>query len=303
MYVTTVLLATAGTSAFGQPGTNGGYGLSSCFPLISSGNTHGSFNMLNVAPFRFIYGSNTTTHPDFVQFEYYDKNGLYIVPMYGESGLTDGLFMRTYHPNIGDLVTLKTFEPINEVWISNTNQFTIPIDVRTMVIKTYSWTGQGSERTLEPNNNNITLTFVEIGDAFTLSPWDASDDCMTFSNGAARLNTVLDGFCGRIINTKLSSPNPNPNEYWGSNFSLDVEFGHDPNFNGAVSSSDWCAQCDGVQAPYNFPNPIPCGCVTFELEAKMTPCPTAPEWCEDISIQIPYNICCTCDTRELPPND
>lgn len=64
----------------------------------------------------------------------------------------------------------------------------------------------------------------------------------------------------------------------------------------------------GGVAPISLnPNPIPCGCITFDLEITIKPCdgmPSPP--CEDKILETiyPFTLCCSCVIRKNDiPND
>lgn len=302
-----VLLVTS-TASFGQ-GTTGttssGYNIQSCYHVLNPSNSNPTLNVLNTGGFKFNYSNNAGARPDYVKIVTYDKSGVFMGFNYHSMGIADGTFHIAQHPVHGDLVAVMGYDVYEDLWVKNNNTFTFPEGAESVEITTYHWTGNVGQETLDESSYKLTFNLIDPSQAFSLDPTEQG--CFTFDNFTIGYSHILDGFCGYLSNPKLSiAPPPPTGSGWNANFTQQLFFNtqttiNQPHWQGGTS---WCDDaCTGVTAPHYISDPVPCGCVDFDVTVELTPCPTADADCPIVEIKLPISICCDCDVREISPQN
>ncbi len=162
----------------------------------------------------------------------------------------------------------------------------------------------GAINTTPTGSTKINLV-NSVEEAFVMNPDDGAN-CYTFTPFSYNVNSILDNLCSPDIDIKFQLPSGSMNAGffppgWSVSKQLDNDGDGSDFFN--TPNGTWCDQCIGVTAPYNAPNPVPCGCLNFEVVISIEPCNNAPTDCEPLEMSFQIEVCCSCDVRETPPND
>lgn len=300
-----VLLVTS-TASYGQ-GTTGttsaGYNIQSCYHVLNPSNSNPTLNVLNTGGFKFNYSNNAGARPDYVKIVTYDKSGVFMGFNYHSMGIADGTFHIAQHPVHGDLVAVMGYDVYVDLWVKNNNTFTFPEGAESVEITTYHWTGNVGQETLDESSYKLTFNLIEPSQAFSLDPTEQG--CFTFDNFLANISHNLSGFCGNITQTQIESKPPFPGgSGWDETYIEPIVLGRSTSLRQPVNSEGktWCQQEVNTQTTDgNFPDPVPSGCLEFNLKFKITPCSSADAECPDIELSLPITICCKCDVRPIGP--
>jgi|GEM_PF-1976784 len=300
-----VLLACSSLPTLAQGPSSIGYSLSSCFHTLTPNNTGKTLNVLNLGEFHFDYTSNAGAQPDFIRIRLYDNTGEVIGYEYEHMGLGDDIYNVSRHPDYGMLVAVHGLDVWKEKWLVNKNAFIFSDYVGSVEITMYHWTGDKGSRTLDPSLYQLKLNFVSPDEAF--APKSNNAPCLTFDNFDLGIDQPLNGFCGRFRSPQLTPRRPIPDgSGWNPNNNYDVVFGQhisipQPQTDNGVS---WCDDERTKQnASPTAPNPVPSGCINFDLKYELEPCANANANCPTVDIIKTISVCCTCDVRPIGPSN
>ncbi|HTN16729.1 MAG TPA: T9SS type A sorting domain-containing protein [Chitinophagaceae bacterium] len=151
---------------------------------------------------------------------------------------------------------------------------------------------------------SLTIDFIGVNEAFKIQP--VFQSCFTYENFQFKNNVVqLEGFCGEITG-KIVLPGGVPDRMGlPEPFSMDIVM---PNQRSEAPASE-AVNIPIDRSRCSSPNPstwcemsAPCGCITFNFEFKLKPCPNSTMACasEEYFTQ-PINICCRCGSTSGGP--
>ncbi|MCB9246772.1 MAG: hypothetical protein H6606_10125 [Flavobacteriales bacterium] len=206
-------------------------------------------------------------------------------PVYYEfekkSGSTFSSFTQQDYLNLGfsedEIISLAGFyflksvlnEEIPLVW----NDLTFSIDLNlssTYRITPYYVAQQGS---LSAGSNDIIIDFVHPSEVLSVSRDPVSNPgCNTFDDFVLKMESELEGFCGSYSNLKVSSPGALPPP-WPAHWEQSIEFDVPADLSEPFG---YCEPCLTASAPWNSPEPEPCGCLMMNVSVMVDPCPDAP---------------------------
>ena len=251
------------------------------------------FNMLESSKYKFVYPS-VGSGVDYFRIQTFDQDGYEL--SYDYSGLVTSEFPLATHSRGGfDVVTASTVVGGNQIF--NQEEFSFDTDVKSVLITPYHWTGSAPNQTLDPTNYSATLNIKTGAEAFGFEPTNST--CYTFDNFATTYSNILDGFCGEVSGEVSIVPPVPPG--WSSVFSQTFNIEGNTDISTPV---DYCiTTCGNATAHYYEPDPVPCGCIDFNLDITILPCDAMSEVCPNYNFSIAIEICCTCDVRENPPGN
>lgn len=226
---------------------------------------------------------------DYWHFELWDWEGAGLVVDFDAMGL-----LRNGHHMYLDMVSAKYYD--NEVYHYNTNLFYLGDSVKSLTITPVAISGG-----VYSYGARIHIDLKTPQEAFTFESID--DNCFTFDDFSVVYSTILDNLChppdARLKSVPPSLPGwqlYNEAVDWGSSRTIPTPENFCPD------------ECTGATAPYTTPDPVPCGCIPFELEITLYPCDEMPQVeppqafaCPPLTFTVPLEICCECDVRETPP--
>ncbi len=279
--------------------------IESCYQKIdiasAVGNPKKVLNLNGQTTFKFGQTGNPSSGvnliTDKIRIQVLDANGIVgdLFNLGGGHSLSDGIFNWVW---IGDSIPLieikKNIEGAD--YIVNPNVFTFG-NITGTIITTYDQNNTIRE--------SINLEFVNnLEDAFAFSPGNSAS-CYTFDPFKMEFSTVLDNLC-EGVDVKLNIPFGSPaSSFFSPNYSVSFNdlFGRysyfkTTNLTRTMNNGNWCEQCNNIAAEW-VPEPVPCGCVDFDLHITLKSCKDCPDL--DLILSIP--ICCSCDIRSsLPQN-
>jgi hypothetical protein len=196
-----------------------------------------------------------------------------------------------YHPGY----VIDIFD--NENQVSNSGWFSIDYSVSKVEIYTYFET-TGTGGTIYVSSNKTEINFTSAQNAFNVSN-TSGNSCQTFDDFNASVANILDGFCGNI--TSKITDHPFNVAYPPTGLEISYSLGDDANLS---AFENHCDQCNNVSAPppSQMPNPVTCGCVLFNMELTIEPCPEYYQ-CPSLILDYDIQICCRCDVRSQDPID
>jgi hypothetical protein len=183
--------------------------------------------------------------------------------------------------------------------------FSFSEEVKTVTINLLNWNGILGAYT----GNPIEINFEDPEDLINVT---IPEECQTLDDFVFFATHNIEGLCEPLVYNMIL-PNHIPNSSSTNNKKI-FPFSGSPfqESNSLEYYEDYCYnECFDPHLPeYPLslnPNPIPCGCITFDLEITIKPCshmPSPP--CEDkiLETTYPFTLCCSCDLRfDDTPND
>ncbi len=309
----TLLLSLFFTAAAlsGQTGDGGGHGspspyvyIKTCFQVLNITEDNLSFSILNNGTSFRINGVPISSLPTYFLIEEWDING---ADVYNYNELSDADYSVYNHPTTGDEL-IEYNKQINGSWAVNNNLFHFDSEVTRIVFTEYRD---------DPNNPGqlvpgfkTTLNVRNPEDIFEAWRWNGSssgapptEKCLEFNDFLLDVTNDLPGFCSNLSAGDITLTPPTP-VGWPSNFSHAVQIKDFQNRT-VPTPENYCEdKCSEMEAPPNHPEPVPCGCIEFDLEIILEPCDDANFPCPTLNFTIPLTICCTCDVRkDMGSND
>jgi hypothetical protein len=279
--------------SFAQEPT-GGIRLVNCFQNVDVSSS-GAYNFLK-GDFRFdVIGTNSNL--DYISIEAFDENGdlLQLDPnWYGLYDSDLGYIPKriVIQKETSSGFQYLTWKTALDMYVvpngANNKWFSIPDEVSKLKIKTYT----NVVDTLHIEGTEIEMNFLSYEESLNLEINNGSS-CLSYNNFNLDYSLNVSGFCGNLT-SKIKTL---PNTIGEPEFSQDYEFGQTENLEHRAAH---CAECLNVSAlPYPVnPNPVPCGCRTYQLEVTYQAC-SAMYPCPDVTFIKEISICCNCDVRSI----
>jgi hypothetical protein len=267
--------------------------LTNCFQTVDLDG--GTKNIIPFVDYQFL--QTGASFYDLVSIEAFDING--IQTTFNYDGLTEPPFQLWLNVPISTppdpAIVHKDAVELYINGQNNTGKFSFGNDVDYIVITPLNVDESGNVFSTIPT----TLQFTTLLEAIT---FESEQSCFTFDNFKLNLDNILDGFCGdyhfdlKKHWSDIADPNDPANVHEDLNIGVETDL---------INFDDHCAECLGMSAepPSVNPDPVPCGCRTFEIDLTIEPCPAyLPEDCDDLHIFTQIDICCECDIRSSEPS-
>lgn len=278
--------------------------LESCYQRIdfASSNSQTKF-VFNDGTTNFNFGqigspsSGVNLRTDMIRIQVRDSNGLLVDLLNLGRGLSlsDSIFNWVWIGDSVPLIEIKKDIGLPD-YVVNTNSFTFG-DTESATITTYSG------MTI---NETVHISFInDLSSAFQTTPANSAS-CYKFNPFSMDFSTLLDDLC-EGVDIELSLPQNSPAaSYFPPNYSYTDNGIFGPfsvektiNISDNIPFGNWCHDaCYNIGAPPG-PEPVPCGCVDFNLKITLKSCKNCPDL--DVNTTIP--ICCSCDIRGPYPEN
>lgn len=153
---------------------------------------------------------------------------------------------------------------------------------------------------------DLDFIFKEFNDIIEIKPTE-ENGCFTFDNFKFKSDINVEGLCVSPF-YKLKYPNL---VYNNNILPIDVlpynNMLNSPIYNINKPSANYCLDLitTTILPPGNYPNPVPLGCIEFDMEITLLPCEyyESDPNCPPLVLNKKINICCSCDIRPSNPNN